>query len=102
MHIAYPLYFRKIYKCSLHISAKFIHFPIFVQFRFFGLIYVFSSPILAMKHLSIMLDTLFGENMSFTRAENELHLAWNVQNRFGFWGSTPDPAGGAYNAPSDP
>ena len=28
-------------------------------------------------------------------------LAWNAQNRFGFWGSAPDPAGGAYDAPSD-
>ena len=27
---------------------------------------------------------------------------WNVQNRVGFWGSAPDPAGGAYDAPQDP
>src|SRR6218665_531445 len=40
--------------------------------------------------------------MRFTRAENVLHLARNVQNRVGFWGSAPDPAGGAYDASQDP
>src|SRR6218665_822400 len=29
-------------------------------------------------------------------------LASNVQNHVGFWGSAPDPAGGAYDAPPDP
>jgi len=29
-------------------------------------------------------------------------FAWNVLNCVGFWGSAPDPAGGAYNAPPDP
>ena len=29
-------------------------------------------------------------------------LAWNVQNCVGFWGSAPDPAGGAYDAPPYP
>ena len=77
MHIAYPLYFhklylfppyfRKIYLCS-HISTKFIYFPSvsakFVNsllFSFnlccFGLIYVLLPPILAMMHLRIMLYT---------------------------------------------
>src|SRR6218665_86987 len=28
-------------------------------------------------------------------------LASNAQNRFGFWGSAPDPTGGAYDAPPD-
>ena len=40
--------------------------------------------------------------MRLTRAQNVLHLAWNVQNRVGFWGSVPDPAGGAYDALPDP
>ena len=26
----------------------------------------------------------------------------NARKRFGGWGSTPDPAGGAYSAPPDP
>ena len=26
-------------------------------------------------------------------------LAWNFQNHVGFWGSFPDLAGGAYDAP---
>src|SRR6218665_1451260 len=29
-------------------------------------------------------------------------LASNIQNCVGFWGSAPDPAGGAYDAPPDP
>ena len=28
-------------------------------------------------------------------------LAWNAENRLGFWGSTPDPAWGAYDAPPE-
>jgi len=39
--------------------------------------------------------------MRLTRAQNVLRLAGNVQNRVDFWGSAPDPAEGAYDAPSD-
>jgi len=44
------------------------------------------------------------KNMRFykNRKCSLLHLAWNVQNRVGFWSSAPDPAGGAYDAPPDP
>src|SRR6218665_1304944 len=39
--------------------------------------------------------------MRLTRAQNVLRLAGNVQNRVDFWGGAPDPAEGAYDAPSD-
>src|SRR6218665_4024308 len=39
--------------------------------------------------------------MRLTRAQNILHLAGNVQNCVDFWGSAPDPAEGACDAPSD-
>src|SRR6218665_3413742 len=39
--------------------------------------------------------------MRLTRAQNVLRLAGNVQNRVDFWVSAPDPAEGAYDAPSD-
>src|SRR6218665_4153679 len=39
--------------------------------------------------------------MRLTRAQNVLRLAGNVQNRVDFWGFAPDPAEGAYDAPSD-
>src|SRR6218665_2599918 len=39
--------------------------------------------------------------MRLRRAQNVLRLAGNVQNRVDFWGSAPDPAEGAYDAPSD-
>src|SRR6218665_3217984 len=40
--------------------------------------------------------------MTLTRVPNAFHLTRNVQNRVDFWGSAPNPAGGAYNAPPDP
>src|SRR6218665_3336149 len=39
--------------------------------------------------------------MRLTRAQNVLRLAGNVQNRVHYWGSAPDPAEAAYDAPSD-
>src|SRR6218665_1682272 len=39
--------------------------------------------------------------MRLKRARNVLCLTRNVQNRVDFWGSAPDPAEGAYDAPSD-
>src|ERR1700733_7667559 len=36
------------------------------------------------------------------RTKNVLHFAIKCSNFFGFWGSVPDPAGGAYDAPPDP
>ena len=54
------------------------------------------------RGLGILFSIWLLQNMRFTRAENVLHLAWNVQNRVGFWGSAPDPPGEAYDAPPDP
>ena len=45
---------------------------------------------------------LIVKNMRFTRAQNVLLWVRNVQNRVGFWGSAPEPAGGAYDAPQIP
>src|SRR6218665_1212604 len=39
--------------------------------------------------------------MRLKRARNVLRLTRNVQNRVDFWGSAPDPAEGANDAPSD-
>jgi len=122
MHIAYLLYFRKIYKFPPSYFRTIYEFsPIFVHCTSFCLICVFSSPISIVMHLFIMftltrhpvwrkvfvsrgLGILFSiwllQNMRFTKAENVLHLAWNVKNRVGFWGSAPDPLG-AYDAPPD-
>src|SRR6218665_1664349 len=58
MHIVYYPYFHKMYKINvLPIFTKYMNFvPIFVQFTFFCLIYIFLlPPILTMMHLCVML-----------------------------------------------
>src|SRR5688572_22698865 len=42
---------------------------------------------------------IMGENLRQIKAQNVLHLASYAQNCVGFWGSAPDPDGGAYDAP---
>src|SRR6218665_390756 len=100
MHIAYPLYFHKIYKFPLSYFRKFINFPLFLSnVRLFCLICVFFFPYFDLDAfmpqalhsldapvwrtfficrglgVSLLFSILIVTNMRFTRAENGLYLA---------------------------